>query len=209
MEVAKFHQQGPIWPVVLTGLTGGVQWTRGLVFRCVLGSWGWKLVPRFSSTLVATWTWPTWVVSRRRVLEVVFVLLEHSSPSRRIFIGSHLLPPSLVRRIGPSVPRVGRFVVTMWPWQVRVGTLACDFKTQSSSSLRRRIFISSYSLPLSGRLIDPSTMLRKGIYLIHVPTQNQLQIFSPTSPLIKQNSLFCWENLLCVWSFELVVGAPL
>jgi hypothetical protein len=42
-------------------------------------------------------------VSRRRVLEAAFVLLEFSSPSRRIFIGSHSLPPSLVRRIGPSV----------------------------------------------------------------------------------------------------------
>jgi hypothetical protein len=36
------------------------------------------------------------------VLEAAFVLLECSSPSRRIFIGSHSLPPSLVRRIGPS-----------------------------------------------------------------------------------------------------------
>jgi hypothetical protein len=36
------------------------------------------------------------------VLEAVFVLLEPPSPSRRIFIGSHSLPPSLVRRIGPS-----------------------------------------------------------------------------------------------------------
>jgi hypothetical protein len=60
------------------------------------------LVPRSSGTPVATWAWPTWVVSRRRVLEAVFVLLEFSSPSRRIFIGSHSLPPSLVRRIGPS-----------------------------------------------------------------------------------------------------------
>jgi hypothetical protein len=52
---------------------------------------------------VAAWAWPTWVVSRRRVLEAVFVLLESPSPSRRIFIGSHSLPPtSLVRRIGPS-----------------------------------------------------------------------------------------------------------
>jgi hypothetical protein len=42
---------------------------------------------------VATWAWPTWVVSRRRVLEAVFVLLEFRSPSRRIFIGSHSLPP--------------------------------------------------------------------------------------------------------------------
>jgi hypothetical protein len=37
------------------------------------------------------------------VLEAAFVLLEFSSPSRRIFIGSHSLPPSLVRRIGPSI----------------------------------------------------------------------------------------------------------
>jgi hypothetical protein len=79
--------------VVLTGLTGVGQWTRGLVFRCVVGLEGCVLVPRFSSTPVATWTWPIWVVSRRRVLEVVFVLLESSSPSRRIFIGSHSLPP--------------------------------------------------------------------------------------------------------------------
>jgi hypothetical protein len=36
------------------------------------------------------------------VLEAALVLLEFRSPSRRIFIGSHSLPPSLVRRIGPS-----------------------------------------------------------------------------------------------------------
>jgi hypothetical protein len=39
---------------------------------CVLvcfGSKGCLLVPRSSSTPVATWPWPTWVVSRRRVLE--------------------------------------------------------------------------------------------------------------------------------------------
>jgi hypothetical protein len=36
------------------------------------------------------------------VLEAVFILLEFPSPSRRIFIGSNSLPPSLVRRIGPS-----------------------------------------------------------------------------------------------------------
>jgi hypothetical protein len=52
------------------------------------------------------------------VLEAVFILLEFPSPSRRIFIGSHSLPPSLVRRIGPSnatlkvdfrLPRVADF----------------------------------------------------------------------------------------------------
>jgi hypothetical protein len=36
------------------------------------------------------------------VLVATFILLEFSSPSRRIFIGSHSIPPSLVRRIGPS-----------------------------------------------------------------------------------------------------------
>jgi hypothetical protein len=50
------------------------------------------LVPRFSSTPVVTWTWPTLVVSRRRVLEVVFVLLEFSSPSRRILSAPIHLP---------------------------------------------------------------------------------------------------------------------
>jgi hypothetical protein len=44
---------------------------------------------------MAVWAWPTWVVSRRRVLEAVFVLLVSPSPSRRIFIGSHSLPPPL------------------------------------------------------------------------------------------------------------------
>jgi hypothetical protein len=71
------------------------------VFRCVLGSEGCVLVPRSSGTTVATWAWPTWVVSRTRVLEALFILLEFLSPSRRIFIGSHS-PPSMVRRIGPS-----------------------------------------------------------------------------------------------------------
>jgi hypothetical protein len=69
------------------------QWTQGLVLRCILGSEGCVMVPRSSGAPVATWAWPTWVVSRRRVLEVVFILLEFPSPSRRIFIGSHSLPP--------------------------------------------------------------------------------------------------------------------
>jgi hypothetical protein len=53
------------------------------VFRYVLGSEGCVLVPRSSGTPVATWAWPTWVVSRRRVLEAMFILLEFPSPSRR------------------------------------------------------------------------------------------------------------------------------
>jgi hypothetical protein len=34
----------------------------------------------------------------------MFILFEFPSPLRRIFIGSHSLPPSLVRRIGLSEP---------------------------------------------------------------------------------------------------------
>jgi hypothetical protein len=79
--------------LVGTGLTGVGQWTRVLCSAVFSGLQGWELVPRFSSTPVAAWTWPTWVVSRRHVLEAVFVLLESPSPSRRIFIGSHSLPP--------------------------------------------------------------------------------------------------------------------
>jgi hypothetical protein len=78
-----------------TGLTGVGQWARGLVFHCVLGLEGCVLVPRSSGTPVAMWAWPTLVVSRRRVLEAVFILLEFPSPPRRIFIGSHSLPPTL------------------------------------------------------------------------------------------------------------------
>jgi hypothetical protein len=32
------------------------------------------LVPRSSGTPMATWAWPTWLVSRRSVLEAVFIL---------------------------------------------------------------------------------------------------------------------------------------
>jgi hypothetical protein len=98
---------------VATGLTGSVHrsgrcstGSKPCKFPlCVLvsfGSEGCLLVHRSSSTPVAAWVWPTLVVSRRHVLEDVFVLLESPTPSRRIFIGSHSLPPSLVRRIGPS-----------------------------------------------------------------------------------------------------------
>jgi hypothetical protein len=87
---------------VLTGLTGVGQWTRGLVFRCVVESEGCVLVPRSSGPPVVTWDWPICVVSQRRVLEAMFILMEFPSPSRRFFIGSHSLPPSLVRCIGPS-----------------------------------------------------------------------------------------------------------
>jgi hypothetical protein len=59
-----------------------------------------EFVPRTSSTPVATWFWQT----EGRIAECVilgvrpseFFLSEFQTPSRRIFIGSHSLPPSLV-----------------------------------------------------------------------------------------------------------------
>jgi hypothetical protein len=76
----------PVWPVLVSGLE---VWCSA----AFSGQKGCVLVLRSSGTLVATWAWPTWVVSRRRVLEAVFTLLKFPSPSRRIFIGSHSLPP--------------------------------------------------------------------------------------------------------------------
>jgi hypothetical protein len=64
-------------------------------------------VPRTNSTPVATWFWQTEGRSAEReflgVRPSEFILLEFQSPSRRIFIGSHSLPPPLSGRlIGPS-----------------------------------------------------------------------------------------------------------
>jgi hypothetical protein len=63
-------------------------------------------VPRTSSTPVATWFWQTEGRSAERVILGVrpseFILSEFQSPSRRIFIGSHSLPPPSGRLIGPS-----------------------------------------------------------------------------------------------------------
>jgi hypothetical protein len=65
VEVAKFNQQGPVWqvvppvwPVLVSGL-----W-------CFAAFSGRKVVCWFLGPVAlqwATWAWPTWVVSRRRV----------------------------------------------------------------------------------------------------------------------------------------------
>jgi hypothetical protein len=110
--VEPLSESCPVSPAG-TGLTGGAHrsdwcWSVDSRFGVPLRSWVGRvcvLVPRSSGTPVATWAWTTWVVSRRRVLEAVFILLEFSSPSRRIFIGSHSLPPlwfavSVLQRVG-------------------------------------------------------------------------------------------------------------
>jgi hypothetical protein len=77
-------------------------WTAGFrVVSTVVGAWVLMLlvvfVPRTSSTPVATWYWQTEGRSAERVILGVrpseFILSEFQSPSRRIFIGSHSLPP--------------------------------------------------------------------------------------------------------------------
>jgi hypothetical protein len=84
------------------------------------------LVPRSSGTSVATWAWPTWIVSRRRVLEAVFILLEFPSPSRIFFISSHSLPPSLVCRIGPSKGWLSSLVLVMSNTHITFGMMGDD-----------------------------------------------------------------------------------
>jgi hypothetical protein len=68
-------------------------------------------VPRTSSTPVATWFWQRVGSSAERVIlgvrPIEFILSEFQSPSRRIFIGSHSLPPLSGRLISPSGGRVG------------------------------------------------------------------------------------------------------
>jgi uncharacterized membrane protein YeaQ/YmgE (transglycosylase-associated protein family) len=77
-------------------------WTAGFrVVSAVVGACVLRLlvvfVPRTSSTPVATWFWQTEGRSAERVILGVrpseFILSEFQSPSRRIFIGSHSLPP--------------------------------------------------------------------------------------------------------------------
>jgi hypothetical protein len=98
--VEPLSESYPVSPAG-TGLTGGAHrsdrcWSVDSRFGVPLSSRVGRvcgLVPRSSGTPMATWAWPIWVVSLRRVLKAMFILLEFPSRSRRIFIGSHSLPP--------------------------------------------------------------------------------------------------------------------
>jgi hypothetical protein len=57
------------------------------------GSEGCVLVPRTSSNPVATWSWSTLVVELETCVGSRVHLVGPLSPSRRIFISSHSLPP--------------------------------------------------------------------------------------------------------------------
>jgi hypothetical protein len=105
-----------------TGLTGGAHrsdrcWSVDSRFSVPLRSRVRMLCVCFrsSGTSLATWAWPIWVVSRRHVLEAVFILLEFPSPSRSIFIGSHSLPPLWFAR-----KPLGSLVETHTSWANKV-----------------------------------------------------------------------------------------
>jgi hypothetical protein len=71
---------------------------------CVLvcfSSEGCVLVHRSSSTSVAAWSWPTWVVSRRRVGSHVRLVGVFISFKKNFYRLPFTPPPSLVCRIGP------------------------------------------------------------------------------------------------------------
>jgi hypothetical protein len=88
--------------VVLTSLTGVGQWTRGLVFRYVLGSEGCVLVPRSSGTLVATWGLTNLGSESETCVGSRVHLVGVSISFKKNFYRLPFTPPSLVRRIGPS-----------------------------------------------------------------------------------------------------------
>jgi hypothetical protein len=137
-SVEPLSESCPVSPAG-TGPTGGAHWSDrhwsvdsrfGVPLRSRVGRVC-VLVPRSSGTPVAMWAWPTWVVSRRLMLEAVFILLEFPSPSRRIFIGSHSLPPS------------GSPYRSFKWYQSRFGSLLTLTSLRSKDGIRRTGFGSS------------------------------------------------------------------
>jgi hypothetical protein len=60
------------------------------------------LVPRTSSTPVAMWSWPTWVVESKTCVGSRVHLVGASISFEKNFYQLPFTPPSLVRRFGPS-----------------------------------------------------------------------------------------------------------
>jgi hypothetical protein len=89
--------------VLLIGLTGAGQFARVASSAAFSSPCRWLLVSRTSSTFVATWSWPTWVVELETCFGSCVHLVGVPISLEKNF---YLLPftsPSMVRLIGPSV----------------------------------------------------------------------------------------------------------
>jgi hypothetical protein len=125
----------PLW-------TAGFRVVSAVVGVCVLRLLV-VLVPRTSSTPVATWFWKTEGRSAERVILGVrpseFILSEFQSPLRRIFIGSRSLPPS-GHLIGPSLHTVFAYTPAMAAARsCQIGPGAGDLTRPSPSLLPHEI----------------------------------------------------------------------
>jgi hypothetical protein len=60
------------------------------------------------------------------------------------------------------VARVGRSVVTMRPWQTRVGILGSEFGAEAEFIIRKEFLSAPIHSPLSGRLIGPTIGIKAG-----------------------------------------------
>jgi hypothetical protein len=149
----------------IPGLTAPL-WTAGFrVVSAVVGACVLRLlvvfVPRTSSTPVATWFWQTDGRSEECVILGVrpseFILSEFQSPSRRIFIGSHSLPPLSGHLIGPSNPPV--FFGTRTGFASQTGCLhffmnPVAMSLQTSTSMAYFLsFANHWSFCLIGRVV--------------------------------------------------------
>jgi hypothetical protein len=111
--------------------------------------------PRTSSTPMATWFWQTEGRSAERVILGVrpseFILLEFQYPLRRIFIGSHSLPPPRVRRAEPTCLSTPRR-----PHRLRPFTPALHLhQRKSSRNMHLQYSTKSQSTPRCQSLITP------------------------------------------------------
>jgi hypothetical protein len=97
----------------------------------------------------------------------LFILLEFLSPSRRIFIGSHSLPPSLVRRIGPSEgSSSGKLVgdAAIWPRAGRLASEGLDEDLHAFPEMQHRV--------KGGLLLD--VVVSKGTTILELLVSKQL-----------------------------------
>jgi hypothetical protein len=89
--------------VLLTDLTGASHCARAASSVAFSSLGRWLLVPRTSSTLVAVWSWPTWVVESETCFESCVHLVGALISFEKNFCQLPFTSPSLVRLIGSSI----------------------------------------------------------------------------------------------------------